>query len=351
MINHANIIYMPTISEIGGIETYVYEMVKKYSYLDIAVVSKSCDPTQAKRIRKYCKLYIYNGQEINCKVAIINYDQSIIDHICKSAKIYQTIHADYSQPIYQNKPQDHPRVTAFIAITDILKDKMKDILHTDKIIMSYNPLTIEDINRPLIIVSATRLHEHKGKGRILALTDAMDRLGINYIWFIITNEPRCIFNPKVVFVPNRLDIGPWLAMADYVALLSDSEACSYTLNEALYHNIPILCTPLPYLEEIGVKDGKNAYIVDFDCTNVDEVAKKITKIPKFTFKKLKDKYDEIFDNTKSTYAEERKKPVKVMCVNSYHDVLLNEYIPFGKEFEISWDRAEHLEEINKVRII
>ena len=29
-IRHSNIIYMPNISELGGIETYVYEMVKKY---------------------------------------------------------------------------------------------------------------------------------------------------------------------------------------------------------------------------------------------------------------------------------------------------------------------------------
>ena len=54
MIKHANIIYMPTISALGGIETYVYELAKKYGDYDIAVVSKKCDPQQAKRIRKYC---------------------------------------------------------------------------------------------------------------------------------------------------------------------------------------------------------------------------------------------------------------------------------------------------------
>ena len=41
VIKHTNIIYMPTISALGGIETYVYELVKKYDYLDIAVVSKA----------------------------------------------------------------------------------------------------------------------------------------------------------------------------------------------------------------------------------------------------------------------------------------------------------------------
>ena len=54
MIEHTNILYMQTISELGGIETYVYEVIKKYKDLDIAVVCKSCDPKQMKRL-KYLK--------------------------------------------------------------------------------------------------------------------------------------------------------------------------------------------------------------------------------------------------------------------------------------------------------
>lgn len=59
MIEHSNIIYMPTISALGGIETYVYELVKKYKDLDIAVVSKKCDPIQMERIKKYVYIH-YN---------------------------------------------------------------------------------------------------------------------------------------------------------------------------------------------------------------------------------------------------------------------------------------------------
>jgi hypothetical protein len=95
---------MPTISALGGIETYVYELVKKYSYLDIAVVSKRCDPQQKERIEKYCKVYIHTYETIKCDVAIINYDQSIIKYINPEAKIYQTIHADYTNPIYDHRP-------------------------------------------------------------------------------------------------------------------------------------------------------------------------------------------------------------------------------------------------------
>lgn len=350
-IRHANIIYMPTISPLGGIETYVYEMVKKYSYLDIAVVSKNCDPLQAKRIRDYCKLYIWNGQKIECEVAIINYDQSIIDNISLDAKIYQAIHADYSMTdIYHHRPSDNPRVTAFIAITNTLLDKMKNILSPNRIIMSYNPLTIEKTERPIIIVCASRLHEHKGKGRIIELTNALDRANVSYLLFLITNETHGIDNPSVIFVKNRLNIAPWLEIADYVLLLSDSEACSYTLNEALYRNIPIIVTPLPYLKEIGVEDGKNAYIVKFDCSNVDDVAKKIKNIPKFTFKKLEDRYDELLADSKSHYEEDRLKLTKCVCIRPFSDKF-GVYHYRGDELELDWDRASNLEERQYVRII
>ena len=73
IIKHANIVYVAEISVIGGVETFVYEMVKKYHDLDIAVVCKQCDPLQAKRIKKYCRLYKFTGQKIDCKVIVINH--------------------------------------------------------------------------------------------------------------------------------------------------------------------------------------------------------------------------------------------------------------------------------------
>ena len=57
----------------------------------------------------------------------------------------------------------------------------------------------------------------------------------------------------------------------------------YTINEALYRNIPVIVTPLPYLEEIGYKDGKTGYTLKFDCSNLNEIVEKIQKIPSFNF--------------------------------------------------------------------
>lgn len=350
-IKHKNIIYMPMISALGGIETYVYELIKKYKDYDIAVVSKSCDKNQAKRIRKYCPVYIHTDQEIECDVAIINYDVSIIKYISEKAKIYQCIHADYTNAIYNGKkPPKHERITGYIAITEFLKDKIKDLLSVNNVIMSYNPLTIEE--KPFItLVSATRLHINKGVGRMKELIKALERNNIDFIWYCITNDTNVIKHPNVIMIPNRLDIDKWLKIADYVVLLSDSEACSYTLNEALYRNIPIISTPLPYLKEIGVKDNENAYIIDYDCSNVDEVAKKIMNIPKFEFKKLEDKYDKIFVKSKSNYKEEKEMKVRVKALIDFSDMEEGVNRDRGDEFICTKERADYLVENKAIEII
>ena len=321
MIEHANIIYMPNISALGGIETYVYELVKKYGDYDIAVVSKKCDPQQAKRIRKYCKLYIWNGEKIKCDVAIINYNQDIIPYINKEAKIYQTIHADYTNKlIYNHQPIPNERITSFLGITKYLTEKMADMIKPNKIQLCYNPLTIDNEDKPIIIVSATRLHKHKGLDRMKCLINKLDKAKINYLWIIISNEQVDFNSDNVILIKNRLDISRFLKIADYVCLLSDSEACSYTLNEALYRNIPIITTPLPYLNEIGVIDGVNSYIMEFDCSNVDYIVKNITNIPKFIFNKMDDNYSSIFNLVKSNYKEELKMKVKVKCIQNFYDM-------------------------------
>ena len=367
IIKHANIIYMPNISPLGGIETYVYEMVKKYRDLDIAVVSKNCDKAQARRIKKYCPLYIYEDQKIECKVAIINYDTTIIKNINKEAKIYETIHGDYSNPIYGGKkPPTDARITGYIAITDYLKDKVKELLEVDNVIMSYNPLTLEEDKPYITLVSATRLHKNKGVSRMKELIKALDRQKVDYIWYCITNDIDVIKHPNVIMIQNRLDVDKWVRQADYVVLLSDSEACSYTLNEALYRNIPIIATPLPYLKEIGVKDGKNAYIIDYDCSNVDEVAEKITNIPKFTFKQLEDNYKNIFAKSKSKYKEVLDMKYKVEAIISFYDMeekedKYKELPEFNKDgsktrstqhiWIVDKERCDYLLEHNAIRVL
>lgn len=354
IIEHDNIIYISFISEIGGVETFAYELAKKYKDRDIAIVCREIDKKQMQRMSKYCWVYKHTGQIINCKVAIINYDVSIIPYIVKTAEIYQTIHADYEHDFYTRKFPTHDRIKSYIAITPHLVESFKRYTGRQNVFLGYNPLTIEKEEPYLTLVSATRLTKIKGKDRMIQLAKALDRAKINYIWYVFTNDKDEIGSPNVLYMKPRLDVSKWIEKADYVIQLSDTEACSYTINEALYRNIPVIVTPLPYLEEIGYKDNKTGYTLKFDCSNIEEVVNKIQNKPVFNFKHLEDKYGELFTNKKSFYKEGNMK-VKVKCIVPYWDIQLspNKQVVLNKDFEwvVDKERADHLISLGLVEIV
>ena len=346
-IKHDNILYVSDIAEIGGVETFVFEMVKKYKDLDIAVVYKTASKNQLCRIEQYCRTYKFTGQTIRCKVAVINYDSSIVDFI-KEGKIYMTIHADYTDPAYKSYPYLDERITGYIGITKYICESFEKKFGK-KCMLSYNPLFIEDKKR-LVLVSATRLSRVKGRDRMIKLADALDKANIDYVWYVFTNDTKEMSNENVIYMKPRLDAYKWIKEADYLVQLSDTEACSYAINEALYQNTAIIVTPLPYLSEIGVKDGKNAYIMNFDCSNVDEIVEKIEKVPKFEFEPLKDNYNKILAKGKSKYIVELNTMVKVKCIQTYKDLIMNRIVKAtdNEIFEVNLLRAEYLEGLGVV---
>ena len=350
MIEHENIIYISYISEIGGVETFAYELAKKYKDRDVAVVCKTIDKGQLKRLSKICWVYRHTDQYIKCKTAIINYDISIINFICDEADIYMTIHADYEHNFYKNKFPQHQRIKAYIGITKHIVESFKRCTGNNNIILGYNPLTIEEEKTYLTLVSATRLTSIKGKDRMIKLTKALDKARIDYIWYIFTNDTDAIQSPNVVYMKPRLDVGRWIEKADYVVQLSDTEACSYTINEALYRNVPVIATPLPYLEEIGYKDGKTGYTLEFDCSNIEEIVKKIQNVPSFSFKHLKDIYGEIFTNKESEFKEDNMKS-KVICIEAYYDMELKRLVDKEETLLLDNERAEHLIGLGLVQLV
>lgn len=354
VIEHDNIIYMSDIAELGGTSTFVYELVKKYKDRDIAVVYKTADIRQLIRIKQYCRAYeLHPSDRIKCKVCIINYDTSELNQI-ESQKIWMVFHADYSHAHYKSYPVFDKRITGYISITKHIQKAMKEKFGIESIV-SYNPLDVEKKKR-LVLVSATRLTKIKGKDRIVKLGEALNGLGIDYVWYIFTNDVKAIDNENIIYMKPRIDVIKWIQEADYVVQLSDSEGLSYTINEAVYSGIPVIVTPLPYLDEIGIKDGVNAYILDFDCGNVKDVATRMKKVPKFNFEPLKDNYDKILAKGKSRYRQELNTIVKVICIKEYKDILLNRVIkPYDKEnnneiLEMNLMRAEYLEEVGVVKI-
>lgn len=349
MINHSNIVYVSDISQIGGVETWAYELAKKYNYLDIAVVYKTADPIQLQRLLNLVPVYKFDGQRIKCDVAVINYDTSIIPYIDANIGVYSSVHADYENPVYKCKCPTHPDVKEYICITKHIMDSVEKITGNKNLRLCYNPLTIETEKRPLVLLSATRLSKEKGRGRMELLAESLDEAGIEYVWIVLTNDTDAIKNHNVVFMPPKLDIGRWFELADYVVQLSDTEACSYTIAEALFRNKPVIVTPLPYLDEIGVKDGKNAYILNFDCSNIDHIVENIETVPEFEFKRWEDGYADVFTNKTKDFSMDDKVVFKVK--RTYNDIKLGKTLPRGSEIEMPMRRALYLEGLKLGTII
>ena len=348
-IRHTNILYANDLHAIGGVETYLYEMCKKYHNLDICVCYKTADKNQVKRLKKLVPVYrIDNNTKLFCDVAVINYDLSILDQIVEG-DVYQTIHGDYSNPHYQALgipiPTDD-RLKGYISITKY-SQKSFERLTGIKPMFSYNPLSVEKGEKPLILMSALRLRPEKGTERMKLLINALNNAKINYLWYIFADEQWDVQDEHLVYIKPRLDLSYFMEQADYLVQLSDTECCSYSINEMLYRNKPVIVTPLPYLEEIGVKDGVNAYIMEFDCSNVDSIVKRILDIPKFEFKKLEDNYENIFKKSKSTYVpkEDRRylvRATKQWMIDSLVDSDLGFMPQEGYEYEIDEDRLDVL---------
>lgn len=336
VIRHSNILYIRDITQLGGVETWAYEIAKKYHDLDLAVVVKTIDYHQLQRLSKFVPVYKHKHQKIECDVAVINYDTSIIPYINAKIGIYQTIHGDYENPAYKWKSPTSPKIKEYICITKYLMESVRRITGNTNLRLGYNPLTPDKVEKPLILLSATRLSPIKGLERMKKLAKALDETGVNYVWFVFTDSRDRIDSHNVIYLENTLEVAKWYELADYIVQLSDTEACSYTIAEALFRNKPVIVTPLPYLKEIGVEDGKNAYIMKFDCSNLDDIVKNITTVPEFNFKRWKDDYGDIFtDKPAKKYNSE----VEVTVKKLYNDIELGKLLRPGNKVVVPISRA------------
>lgn len=177
---------------------------------------------------------------------------------------------------------------------------------------------------------------------MIKFADELDKAGIPYEWRIFTNDSLPIPNENVIYMKPRLDIRDYIADADYLVQLSDTEAWSYSVLESLaICKTPVIVTPIPCFEEMGIKSGVNGYIIDFDMKNIpiDDI---YNKIPKADFKAPKDIYDKLLIDSKSTYKPE--KLVQCRALKTYNDVEFKDRIIKGHLLpsEITLNRAEEL---------
>lgn len=314
---YTNVFYVPHFNIIGGIETYIYELVKKYKDEDITIVysDDTSDKKQLARIRQYARVIRqpYNATEkIKCKRLFIMYRCKL--DLFEAEDIIQIAHADYKA---QNlKPNLDKSISKHFGVSKSVAKAYEEISGI-KTEVCYNPLSIEKPKKVLKLISATRLTKEKGLDRMKKLAYELDKANIPYLWLVFTNKTDAINNPNVIYMQPRLDIRDYIANSDYLVQLSDTEAWCYSVLEALCLNTPVIVTPIPSFKEMGVKSGINGYILPFDMKDIP-IEDIYTKVPKnFEFTAPKDIYDKLLLKGKKTYNGEKQ--VYVRAIKSFYD--------------------------------
>ena len=336
----SNLFYVSNFNVIGGVETYIYELARKYRDYDITVVYKTGHPNQIRRLMKYVKVYKYKGGYIKCKKFFCNYETDIVDKV--DADTYtQLIHAMFKT----NKitPRLNPKITKYLAVSNIARDEFYELTGINALVCR-NPLQItEEEKKPILtLISATRLTQEKGKDRMEILANELTRYGIEFIWYVFTNDDKTIDNDNVVYCKPRLNIRPLLNQIKgkgYGVQLSDCEGDCYFTRECEALGIPLIVTPIPSFKEQGLVEGKNCYYVPFDMSDLN--VERFLEIPTYEGYIGEDKWLEQLVKDKSNYKEGNMK-VRLRAIRNYTDLQLGQDLPIGYEWTTTSKRADEL---------
>jgi glycosyltransferase involved in cell wall biosynthesis len=215
-------------------------------------------------------------------------------------------------------------------------------------IVIHNPLYPE-AKKSLLLVSATRIGApDKGENdrRYIKLAKMLNEAGIPFVWLNFCDKP--LSNPPQNFInmSSRLNIQDYVARADYLVQLSDVEAYSMSILEALVNNTPVICTPIPSAMEQGVEDGVTGYIVPYDMKF--DVTKLLT-VPEFKFKysndKIKAQWNKLLKAKPKPKKEKVYNPdefVNVVVLKNYRDMELNLFLRQNESLQMKRQRAEYL---------
>ena len=329
-IETTNLYYFHSILEIGGIETFFYYLAKKYKDWDLTIVYQQGNNKQLERLRQYVRcVQFQKGMKFKCKRAFFNFNTDIIDEIEATDGYYLVLHGDYEDMIKRKQllPENlpgHRKITNYIGISKQVCEAWKRVTGKDAQ-LCYNPFMPDKPKKKLKLISATRLSVEKGGNRMIQLAEALDKMWVDYDWDIYSNR---IINQKIsphMHLKNtKLNIVDEIAKADFLIQLSDNEGYCYSIVEALNLGVPVVVTPIPVFKEIGL-DDTNSITLDFDCSNVKQVAELIaTKDFNFKYNPIEDSWDKLLVPGPSAYQKELKSKYLVEATDAYVNMFLKD---------------------------
>ena len=334
-IDHQVMLYIQQLNIIGGIETFIYYFARLMKHKDVALVIGNLDESLKRKYERYIRVYDYTTRDkYSCDTLIM---LRILDRIPANIEYVQSVQMCHA---CRTNPAWHIRQTSDFIVNVSEASKKSFGAEAENGIVIHNPI-ITDNPRALMLVSATRIpapDKGQNEERMRRLADMLNEAGIPFLWFnfsdgSIPNPPRGMIN-----VGRDEDIRPYIASATYLVQLSDSEAWSYSILEALTQNVPCIVTDFPSAREMGIKDGENGYILPF---SMDFDVKRLLKVPKFTYlydnEPIKRQWERIIDHKIKV---KKKKMWDVVILQQYNDISLGRLMHPGETVPMPVERAK-----------
>lgn len=325
-----NVFFFHNINSIGGVETYFYELAKKYAKeYEIVFFYIKADSEQLKRLRKYAPVYRYIGQKVKCHHAFFNYTLNPLINNLEADLITEIIHADYLKESWISYNTD-TRINKRIAVSKSAAGAYTKRTGYECEVV-FNPLSSDDIDHPpLFICAAQRMTREKGVQRIKALVSALDKTDIKYYLLLFADGKKQIESKNIAYMPVRLDVRPYIAASDIFLVLSDSEGRCYSACEKLSSGHgKLLITPIDALFELGC-NKENSIILNFDLSNMDEVIDSIREMyesrtftENYTPIELEDEWPKYLSKERSGFDSKGKYLVRATAMYKKHHVVDN----------------------------
>ena len=320
MVKYSNVFHVHCIQALGGVETYLWEIAKKYKAYDIVVAYESADGKQLDRLRKLVRcIRVTENKPIECIRCFHAYEFNY--NLVKADEYIQCIHANYE--IQGLPPNISPKITKYVAVSEWTAEAYQRLLNArginKKVEVHYNPISVEKPRKILKLISPTRLSPEKGKDRMIKLAEALIRNNIPFIWLVFTDAeiPKL---PGFIRMDTQIDVRDYIAEADYLVQLSDTEGYCYAVMESWCLGTMTITTPVPSFYEQGLVDGDNGYIIDFEMPDLDNFVLKIYNgVHEFKYIPKKDGYEDLIIKEPSNYSLDDF--IKVKSTKNFYDTL------------------------------
>ncbi len=334
------VIYCEHCATVGGISTVIYNFCQYMrKYYDILVLYEQMDNIQIDKLSEIVRVEKWvKNKEIYCDTLILN---RLTDKIHPNIHFRQSIQICHAcRQINYRIPKDRD---ILINVSEAAKKTWG--AESEEGIVIHNMSYVNSDNC-LILVSATRVNTvDKGDNdkRMRKLANMLESANIKYLWFNFADGSLRNMPDTFINMPAKANIHPYVEKADYLVQLSDAEAYSMSILEALTLNTAVLATPFPSLFEEGFEDGVNGYVIPFD---MEFDVKKLLNVPKFKYESDNDaiisQWREILGKTKAKKTYKPQKLTSVECTHKYFDSELNRIVRIGEHLKVSEQRAARI---------